>query len=146
MNIPHLKLKNMLKGILAGFIATITLSLVMIIKQAIGFIPELNPIHIITQMINTQVPILGWIGHFFIGPILWGILFSFLSPLLPGAHWFRGVIFSTGAWLVMIIIMPMAGTNLYNLTMDMMAPIAALMMHWIFGIVMGATYGALITK
>ena len=69
MNIPHLKLKNMLKGILAGFIATITLSLVMIIKQAIGFIPELNPIHIITQMINTQVPIIGWIGHFFIGPI-----------------------------------------------------------------------------
>ena len=38
---------------------------------------------------------------------------------------FRGAIFATGAWLVMMIVMmPMAGAELFGLHLGMMAPLA----------------------
>jgi hypothetical protein len=97
------------KGIATGFVATIVLSAIMLIKQSIGLMPGLNPIQMITQMDGAETPVVGWVVHFFIETILWGTIFAWLDPSLPGSHWIRGVIFSTGAWLViMIVIMPMA--------------------------------------
>lgn len=61
--------------------------------------------------------------HFFIVTVLWGVLFAWLDPFLPGQHWFRGAIFATGAWLVMMIVMmPMAGAGLFGVHPGMMAP------------------------
>ena len=42
--------------------------------------------------------------------------------------------------------MPMAGAGLFGLGLGVMAPIATLMLHWAYGAVMGATYGALVRK
>ena len=76
---------------------------------------------------------------------MWGIIYAWLDPGLPGPHWIRGIIFATGAWLVMmVVVMPMAGVGFFGLTLGMMAPIATLVLHWIFGAVLGWTYGALL--
>lgn len=135
---------NIKKGIIAGFVATIVLSILMIMKQMMGFMPEMNPIQMITQMMGTQSMAIGWVIHFFIGTIMWGILFALVDPFLPGYHWFRGVIFATGAWLIMMVVMmPMAGAGFFAMNMGMMGAMGPLMGHWIFGIVLGGVYGAI---
>ncbi|MGC8477668.1 MAG: DUF6789 family protein [Acetobacteraceae bacterium] len=136
---------NIGKGIIAGLIATFVLSLFMLMKQAMGVMPQLNPVAMITQMMGARTPVVGWIAHFFIGSVMWGIIYAWLDPSLPGPHWIRGIIFATGAWLVMmVVVMPMAGAGLFGLTLGIMAPIATLVLHWIFGAVLGWTYGALL--
>ncbi|EFI53080.1 DUF6789 family protein [Afipia sp. 1NLS2] len=133
---------NIAKGIGSGFVATLVLSVIMLMKQDMGLMPELNPIQMITQMSGAASPAVGWLAHFFIGTILWGALYAWLDPFLPGQHWFRGAIFATGAWLVMMVVMmPMAGAGLLGLHLGMMAPIAALILHWIYGAVLGGIYG-----
>jgi hypothetical protein len=97
----------------------------------------------ITQMIGAPTPLVGWIMHFVIGTLLWGILYAWIAPHLTGAHWYRGALFATGAWLIMMIVMmPMAGAGLFGLKIGMMAPVATLVLHWIYGAVLGAVYGA----
>jgi uncharacterized membrane protein YagU involved in acid resistance len=129
-------------GIGAGFVATIVLSIFMVVKQMMGLMPQLNPVEMNTQMMGAQTPLVGWIVHFLIGTFLWGILYALIAPRLPGAHWFRGILFATGAWLLMMItLMPMAGAGLFGLKMGLMAPIATLILHWIYGAVLGGLYG-----
>lgn len=79
-----------------------------------------------------------------IGAIVWGGLFAWLDPHLPGnSHWLKGVTFGVGAWLLMMIaIMPMAGAGLFGMNFGMMAPAMTLMLHVIFGAVLGGVYGA----
>ncbi|MEO6783472.1 MAG: DUF6789 family protein [Bradyrhizobium sp.] len=133
------------KGVLAGFVATIVLSAIMLMKQAMGVMPQLNPIEMITTMAGASTPLVGWIGHFVIGAILWGVIYAWLDPRLPGPHWIRGMIFATGAWFIMMVIMmPMAGAGFFgaNLGLGMKAPVATLMLHWIYGAVLGGVYHA----
>lgn len=96
-------------GIAAGFVATIVLSIIMVVKQMMGLMPQLNPVEMITQNMGAKTPLVGWSAHFLIGTVVWGILYAWIAPRLSGAHWFRGVLFATGAWLLMMItLMPMA--------------------------------------
>ena len=47
-------------------------------------------------------------------------------------------------WLVMmLVLMPMAGAGLFGLRLGTMAPLMTLVLHLIFGIVLGWTYGQL---
>jgi len=56
-------------------------------------------------------------------------------------------VFATGAWmLMMVVVMPMAGAGLFGLSMGIAAPVMTLMMHLVFGVVLGATYGALLKR
>lgn len=131
------------KGMLAGLAATIVLSALMMMKQAMGIMPELNPIAMITKMSGSSTMMMGWVGHFVIGTVLWGLLFAALDDKLSGPHWLRGAIFATGAWLMMmVVVMPMAGAGLFGLNLGVMAPVATLMLHWIYGAVLGGVYGA----
>ena len=101
---------NIAKGIGSGFVATIVLSAIMLMKQTMGHLPQFDPIQMITEMNGMGTPFAGWLMHFFIGTILWGVLYVWLDRSLPGPRWFRGATFATGAWLLMMILMmPMAG-------------------------------------
>jgi uncharacterized membrane protein YagU involved in acid resistance len=132
------------RGIIAGFVATVVLSAFMVMKQAMGLMPELDPIRMIAAMAGAHTNAIGWIGHFVIGSVFWGVGFAVVSPFLPGPFFLRGVIFGAVAWLMMmVVVMPMAGAGLFGLALGMMAPIATLMLHVIFGLVLGGVYGAL---
>jgi len=132
------------KGIVAGFVATVVLSAIMVMKQTMGVMPQLDPIGMIAAMAGTHNPAIGWIGHFVIGSVAWGVGFAIVSPFLPGPFVVRGVIFGVGAWLMMMLVaMPMAGLGLFGLALGMMAPIVTLVLHVVFGLVLGGVYGAL---
>jgi hypothetical protein len=45
------------------------------------------------------------------------------------------------AWLgMMIIVMPMAGAGLFGMNLGIMAPVMTLVLHVVFGAVLGAVY------
>ena len=53
------------------------------------------------------------------------------------------MIFGVGAWLMMMIaVMPMAGAGLFGMNFGMVAPVMTLVLHIIFGAVLGGVYGA----
>jgi hypothetical protein len=130
------------RGIIAGFLATVVLSALMLMKKSMGVMPELDPIGMISAMAGAKSPVVGWIGHFAVGTIFWGIGFAIVSPYLPGSYGLRGVIFAFGAWLMMMILMmPMAGAGMFGLGLGKMVPIAALVLHAIYGLVLGSIFG-----
>lgn len=134
---------SVLKGMAAGFVATVVLSALMIMKSMMGLIPELNLIRMLSEMMGANSPAAGWIAHLVIGTVLWGGLFAWLDPSLPGgSHWLKGVVFGIGAWLLLLIlVMPMAGAGLFGMNIGIMAPIMTLIPHMIFGAVLGGIYG-----
>ena len=45
----------------------------------------------------------GWIGHFFLGTVAWGIIYAVLRASLPGTPVVKSLIFATLAWLAMMM-------------------------------------------
>jgi hypothetical protein len=138
--------KNIAKGVAAGFVGTLVLSALMIGKAFAGLAPQLNAISMLAGILGTGLAG-GWLAHFIIGTIFWGGLFGWLAPHVPGgSSWLKGTIFSVGPWiLMMILVMPLAGAGLFGLTLGVLAPVMTLVLHLIFGAVMGVTYGAMTT-
>lgn len=138
---------NIWIGMVAGFIATAALSALMAAKQAIRLMPELDLIGMIADMTGMSRPA-GWFIHFLVGTVLYGIAFAvFLAPALGAgvAYWLKGAILGAAGWLLaMVALMPMAGKGLFGMAIGAMAPVMSLVMHLIFGGILGWAYGALI--
>ena len=131
---------NIKAGIISGFVATIALSIIMVVKTKMGVMPELNAIKMLAGMMGSSL-VMGWVAHFIIGTLVWGILFALLVNKLPGGVISSAILFSIVAWLIMMIgPMPMAGEGLFGLNIGMMAPVATLMLHIIWGVVLGLVY------
>ena len=144
--------KNWLKGMVAGFIATVVLSALMLMKQGMGLVPQLNPIedivHVADHLTGMTLPLpFAWIGHFVLGTVAWGIIYAALQASLPGAPVVKGLIFGALAWLAMMIIFePLAGDGLFALSLGPQATVATLVLHLVYGAVLGEVYGLLATK
>jgi len=138
------KLRN---GVIAGFTATVALTILLIMKNAMGIMPALDPIAMLAGMMGMPA-VVGWIGHFMIGTVLWGGLYAAAEGNLPGGtHVVKGMVLGVGAWLIMmIVLMPMAGAGLFGFAFGMMGPVMTLLMHVIFGAVLGLVYQALDNK
>ncbi len=143
-------MNNYVRGMMAGFVATIALSVLMVLKGMMGLMPHLNVIHMLARMAHGYMgmpatPALGWVLHFLIGSVVWGLAFAFLFSRLPGASAvIKGLVFGVLAWLLMMILpMPMAGAGFFGLKMGLMAPVMTLILHLIYGVVLGYVYGLL---
>lgn len=128
-------------GMVAGFIATAVLSAMMVIKAAMGVMPQLDVAAMIAGMMGASVAV-GWIIHFMIGTIAWGGGFALVHDRLPGRGLImQGIVFGILAWLaMMVVVMPMAGAGLFGMAMGPMAPVMTLALHVVFGAVLGATF------
>ena len=137
---------NIKAGMMSGFVATIALSIIMVVKTKMGVMPELNAIKMLAGMMGAPLS-MGWVAHFMIGTLVWGILFSLLVNKLPGNVLISAIVFAIGTWLIMMVgPMPMAGEGLFGLNLGMMAPVATLMLHIIWGVVLGLVYKRLATQ
>jgi uncharacterized membrane protein YagU involved in acid resistance len=90
-----------------------------------------------------NVPAAGWVAHFIIGVVMYGVALAVLDDHLPGANrvW-HGVLLALGGWLVMmVVLMPMAGAGFFGMNMGIGAPLMTLVLHVIFGVVLGGYYG-----
>jgi len=136
-------MNNVKAGLVAGFSATVVLSALMIAKSMMGLMPDLDVVHMLSGMMGMP-PIVGWLVHFIIGTLAWGGGFALAYGLIPGRSSVqKGILFGIAAWFVMMVmVMPMAGAGPFGLGLGIMAPMMTLVLHVIFGAVLGAVYQA----
>lgn len=132
----------------AGFTATVVISLLMLAKSALGLAPDLNPIKDIVAVVDSFTGMAlpadtGWLGHFVIGGVVWGVLYAWLEPSLPGEPVAKGLVFAVGAWVAMMIVfMPLAGQGFFGVNDGPIAAIATLALHLVYGAVLGVVYAS----
>lgn len=137
-------MKSIPKGLMAGLVATIVLSALMVMKSMMGLMPQLDIAKMIAGMMGSpDTAMIGWIVHFMIGVVVYGLAIALLDEHLPGdstvAH---GIWLGVIGWLIMMIVMmPMAGAGIFGMAMGIMAPVMTLVLHLIFGAVLGWVYG-----
>ncbi len=76
-------MQNISAGLVAGLVATLVLSALMVVKGMMGLMPELDVAAMIGVMMGASV-VVGWIVHFMIGTIAWGGGFALLYAQIPG--------------------------------------------------------------
>jgi len=107
-----------------------------------GVMPDLDVIAMIAGMMGAGA-LMGWIAHFMIGAI-YGLVFTQVAGHGGmGGTVARGVGLGIAGWLVMmIVLMPMTGGGVFGMAMPsgMMVPVATLMLHVIFGAVLGFSF------
>ena len=111
--------------------------------------PELDIAKMIAGMMGSpDQPIIGWIIHFMIGAVGYAAAITLLDERLPGnSHVWHGVMIAVAGWLgMMLVLMPMAGAVLFGMKMGLMAPMMTLVLHLIFGAVLGWVYGRQIER
>jgi hypothetical protein len=128
----------------AGFVATLVLSAFMILNGAIGALPQMDIIRLLTALGTLSVPA-AWMDHFIVGVAIWGLLFAAFDALTPRlAYVIKGLIFGVFAWLAMMVaFLPLAGAGFFGSKLDNAALLGLLVLHLIYGAALGATYGFL---
>ncbi|MDT8409899.1 MAG: hypothetical protein RQ741_09905 [Wenzhouxiangellaceae bacterium] len=140
-------MNNNVRGIIAGLVATIVLSILMMLKGMMGVMPELNVVAMLASKMGGSA-MMGWVAHFVIGAVLYGLAYANLRGMLPGgSDAVKGIVLGIVGWLVMmVVIMPMMGAGMFAMNMGMMAAVATLMLHIIFGLVLGLAYSKIGAK
>jgi hypothetical protein len=120
------------RGIVAGFIATFALSLL------------LDPLTMLGRSVSTPAAAFGWY-HFFAGPVIWGVGFAFAHDHLIGPSWARGVAFlAATACLLLIGSLPFGGAAFFAGGRASATVAAILLVHAVYGALLGLAYGGLV--
>ena len=141
-------MKRIGTGLLAGLIATIVLSALMVAKAVMGIMPALDLPRMLAGMAGSpNDPSIGWVIHFVIGVVLYGVAMALLGARVrtTGSAGGRGVLLGIAGWLIMMVaLMPMAGAGMFGMRLGAMAPVMTLMLHLIFGAVLGWSFGGML--
>ena len=132
------------KGLAAGAAATAVLSMLMVMKAAMGVMPELDLPKMISGMMGASgVPAVGWAVHIMIGVVGYGVAIALLEGRLPGKSTIAARRLDRfGGWMIMMaMLMPMAGAGFFGMALGMMAPMMTFVLHLIFGAVLGGVFG-----
>ena len=134
------------KGVEAGFVATLVVSLLVLFQRAIGFAPGFDLVGLYKEAANTpDYASVAWIVHFAVGTILWGSAFAAVSPHLPGPHLVRGLIFGFGTFIAMMVVfLPAAGFAPFAIGHGMAIPAGGLVLNLVYGAVLGESYHLLL--
>ena len=132
------------QGLIAGAIATAVLSALMLIKGAMGLLPQFNVIAMLAGTLGGG-PIVGWIAHVAIGVVLYGLAIANLSHVLPGGSaTVKGIVLGVIGWLAMMLVaMPVMGGGFFASDLGVPVVVATLVLHLIFGAVLGFGFGRL---
>jgi hypothetical protein len=139
-------MSNAMKGVIAGFIATLVLSAVMLLKVKFDLVPEeLSIMSLLGRIAGGSVA--AWADHFIIGSLVWGLAFAGFDSVVPNVpHWLKGIVFSLLAWLVMMVVfLPFVGVGLFGAKLGVLAAVVTLIQHLVYGVALGITYGLLAT-
>ena len=137
-------MSNSMKGMIAGFVATLVLSGLLLLKSTMDLVPELNIIRLLVNLGSISV-VQAWMDHFIVGVVVWGLMFGAYDSLASRpAHWLKGIIFGVFTWLIMMAaFMPLAKVGFFGSKIGPMAAVVTLMYHLVYGAVLGTTYGLL---
>jgi hypothetical protein len=130
---------SVLKGAVAGFAATVVVSLFILAKEAAGWWPQLDFVRVLSGAGDDAV---GWTVHFAVGTLVLGPLFAILAPRIPGTSCIgKAIVFACAAWLFMqLVVMPMVGVGVFGARYGFVVPTATFAMNVIFGVVLGLVF------
>jgi hypothetical protein len=135
------------KGMVAGFAATVAVSVMEVANLLIG--PFQSFPGLLARILQMpDVPAVGWVAHFIAGGLILGPLFGILCPRLPtDTSETKGVLFAVGAWIVMMLtVAPMAGIGAFAMVAGFPTLAWMLATHIVFGVVLGGVYGRLVAR
>lgn len=140
-------MSDVVKGMVAGGVATAVLSLVMALIGSTGFEPQLELPRMLLAALDAPPSqyALGWILHIVVGSVVLGGLFAHIEPRLRAdTHTKGGVLYGVLTWLVvMLVVMPAAGAGSFGFQLSVLAPLVMLGLQLLYGGVLGWTYGKL---
>ncbi|HEY6924465.1 MAG TPA: DUF6789 family protein [Steroidobacteraceae bacterium] len=140
-------MSDLVKGMVAGGVATIVLSLVMVLVGSTGFVPQLELTRLLLATLDAPPSqyALAWILHIVVGSVVLGGLFAHVEPRLGAdTHTKSGVLYGVLTWLVvMLVVMPAAGEGLFGFQLSVLAPLVMLGLQLLYGGVLGWIYGKL---
>jgi uncharacterized membrane protein YagU involved in acid resistance len=139
-------MSNSLRGMLAGLIATLVLSGILVLKSNMELWPEVNLIRLLVSLGSIQT-VAAWMDHFIVGVVVWGLMFGALDSMWESrAYWLKGLVFGVFAWLMMMILfMPLAKAGWFGARLGLPGALVPLVYHLIYGLVLGVAYGLLTT-
>jgi uncharacterized membrane protein YagU involved in acid resistance len=132
------EIKNAVFGGIAGTIV-MTLMMMLVAPMMTGMPTDIAAM--LGGMLGGYT--MGMIAHIMMGVVVFPLIYVFIYGHLPGSPIVRGLIWGIALWLAAIVmVMPMAGTGfLMSNIGGMMAVMAALMGHLVYGGLLGAIAG-----
>src|SRR5262249_24546189 len=129
-------MSNVLKGMTAGFVATLVLSGIMILNGMIDLMAQINIIHLLMNLSGLSTPAAWWV-HSTVGVVFGGLPFAVYDGVATRrAHGLKGIIFGVFAWLIMMVLFtPLAGAGFFGAKLGIAAVIGLLILHLIYGFV-----------
>ena len=138
---------DVIKGTIAGGVATAALSVAMLLIGATGYEPQLELTRVLLALLEAPPSqyALAWTLHTIIGSVVLGSFFAYIEPRLGAdTHTKSGVLFGIIAWLVvMLVFLPAAGAGYFGFQLSLSAPLVMLGLQVLYGGVLGWTYGKL---
>ena len=131
---------NIGKGIIAGLLASAAASGAILLGSLTGALPAADPVRALSGVMLSPSG-LSWVMHFGVGTFLWGPILAVLSPILPSPFWFKGLVFGALAWLLMLLV-----TWATDPTSPPQTGLEPILLHLLFGAVVGWIYGALLDR
>ncbi len=128
---------NIKKGILAGVLGTVAITIVDTFGAPMMGLPKMDIAGMLAGVMGGSV-MFGWVAHFMIGTIL-AFGYAFFSGKLPGPAVIRGALYGIAPWLMaQIVVMPMMGMGFFS---GAVAPaFGSLIGHLVYGAVVGIVY------
>ncbi len=136
------------KGMIAGLIATIAVSILEAVNVIAGPWVEPFPLFIASLLGMPGNLAVGWIAHFVAGTVILGSLFGILCPRMPGqTPETKGIIFAVGAWAVLMVMVFLVGdARIFQGSGGFGMVAWMLVSHMVFGIVLGNVYTRLVQR
>ncbi len=135
------------KILIGGLTATLMMSLMMKFAAPMMIEQPMDIAAMLSSMVGEDYEI-GLAIHIVLGVLLFPLIYTMLYKYFPGVPLMKGALFGTGLWLLAAtMIMPMAGAGFFMSEIGgANAAMAALMGHWVYGVLLGGIAGNLQTN
>ncbi len=135
--------RNIGKGILAGLMATVVMTMIMYMAPMMGM-PKMDVAGMLSGMMSLPW-IVGMAIHFMNGVIIFPLIYVFvLYKVLPGNGLVKGIAWGVILFVIaQVMVMPMAGMGFFSSASPQQMPmvIGSLMGHVVYGAILGAIFG-----
>ena len=130
------------RAILGGFVGTIALTMLMYIAAPMMGIRKMDIAAMLGSMLGGWT--MGMVMHFVNGVVLFPLIYALiLYSKLRGSPLTKGILWGATLWLVAgLVVMPMMGAGFFGTANGgMMAAVASLIGHLVYGALLGVIAG-----